>query len=539
MNNDRRHSVELANNPVFLLLAVILSGHLLGKVRLWTLSLGTSGIVFTGLLAGFAGFSLPGVIQTLGLILFIYAVGQQAGPGFVQSMKRGGLALSLGAMAMIFIGLLTALACQAWFGFSREITAGLFAGALTSTPGLAVAVELAHDSPAPAAYGVAYTFGVVGVVIFVKLLPRLMGIDLRSEEGRLEQELSDLHPIMEFTHLQVTNPNLCSAPLAEIMPQRMVGVTITRVLRTGAAAPELAVAETILGMGDTVRVVGTREALHKAGVLIGPEVEADLAFNSVLTKKEILLSRPEMAGKTLRALNLSHVYGVQVSRITRNGFDCPAGANIRLRQGDILHVVGHPETLENIKKLLGDDVRALFSTSVMTLLLGLFCGLGLGAVPLYLPGLGLFNLGSTGGVLLAGLIFGAMRQVGPVITELPSTANALIRDLGLALFLAVVGTAAGATLVPTLREYGLPLFLSGAIMTLVPMLVGVPLCTKVLRIPFLRMLGVITGGMTSTPGLAAAASLSETSYSATAYATVYPVALVGMIASAKIIMLLG
>jgi len=259
----------------------------------------------------------------------------------------------------------------------------------------------------------------------------------------------------------------------------------------------------------------------------------------VLIKKKILLSRPEVAGKTLRALNLGHVFGVQVSRITRNGFDCPAGPNVRLRQGDVLHVVGHPETLENVRKMLGDDVRALFATSVAVLLTGLFCGLVAGAVPLYLPGLGIFTLGATGGVLLAGLVFGALRQVGPVITELPGTANTLIRDLGLGLFLAVVGTAAGGTLVPTLREYGLPLFLGGAIMTLAPMLVGALLCFKALRIPFLRMLGVITGGMTSTPGLAAAASLSDTSYAATAYATVYPVALVGMILASKIIMLMG
>lgn len=531
--------MELLNNPVFLLLAVILCGHLLGKVRILSFSLGSSGIVFTGLLAGFAGFSLPGVIQTLGLILFIYSVGQQAGPGFLHSMKRGGLALSVGALVMILVGLLTALGCKAWFGFSNEITAGLFAGALTSTPGLAVAVELAHDSPAPAAYGVAYTFGVVGVVLVVKLLPRLLRTDIRQEEARLEEELSTLHPQVEFTHLEVTNPNLCGGPLAQVLPERMAEVTITRLLRKGTQAPILASAETILAMGDTVRVVGTREALHNAEVVIGPQVEANLAFDSVLIKKEILLSNPEVAGKTLRALNLSHVYGVQVSRVTRNGFDCPAGANVRLRHGDVLHVVGHPEALENVKKVLGDDVRALFVTSVMVLLFGLFCGLIFGAVPLFFPGLGIFTLGSTGGVLLAGLVFGGLRQVGPFITELPGTTNALIRDLGLGLFLAVVGTAAGGTLLPTLREFGLPLFLAGALMTLAPMIVGVPLCSKALRIPFLRMLGVITGGMTSTPGLAAAASLSDTPYAATAYATVYPVALVGMIMASKIIMLLG
>ena len=227
--------MELLHNPIFLLLAVILSGHLLGKVKIFSFSLGSSGIVFTGLLAGFAGFSLPGVMQSLGLVLFIYSVGQQAGPGFLHSMKRGGMALSLGALAMIFVGLLTALGCKAWFGFSKEITAGLFAGALTSTPGLAVAVELAHDSAAPAAYGVAYTFGVVGVVLVVKLLPRLLRASIRQEEEKLEQELNSLHPQMEFTHLRVTNPNLCTGPLSQVLPAGMAEVTITRVLQIGRA----------------------------------------------------------------------------------------------------------------------------------------------------------------------------------------------------------------------------------------------------------------------------------------------------------------
>lgn len=530
---------SLLHNHIFVLLAVILSGHLLGKVRILSFSLGSSGIVFTGILAGFAGFGLPGVIQSLGLILFIYSVGQQAGPGFVHSMKRGGLALSLGALFMILTGLLTALGCKALFGFSREITAGLFAGALTSTPGLAVAVELARSNSVPAAYGVAYAFGVVGVVLTVKLLPKLMGTDIAREEEKLEHELAALHPQMEFTHLRVTNPGVCTAPLSKALPRDVADVTVTRVLRAGGCAPELATAETVLGMNDTIRAVGTREALRDAEALIGIEVEADLTYNSTIIKRKILLSRADVAGKTLRALNLERTYGVQVSRITRNGFDCPAGPNVRLRHGDVLHVVGKPESLENMKKLLGDDVRALFATSVMVLLAGLFCGIALGAVPLYLPGVGVFTLGSTGGVLLAGLLFGAVRQVGPMITELPDTSNALIRDLGLSLFLAVVGTAAGGSFLPTLREYGVPLFLAGAAMTLAPMLAGVPVCTVVLRIPFLRMLGVITGGMTSTPGLAAASSLSETSYPATAYASVYPVALVGMIMSTKIIMLLG
>ncbi len=531
--------VELFNNPVFLLLAVILCGYGLGRIRLKTLSLGSAAIIFAGLAFGLADYGLPPVLQSLGLSLFIFAVGQQAGPGFVHSMRREGFTLILGTLGMIAVGLGVALLLKSWLGFSPDITAGLFAGALTSTPSLAVAVEMSHDSQAPAAYGVTYLFSVIGVVLLVRLMPWTLGVSIRQEEERLEQEMALLHPQVDFTHLRVTNQNLCAGPLRQVLPEGMAGVTITRVLRSGARAPELATAESVLNIGDLVRVVGTRDMLHQAEVIIGPAVEADLTFNSLLVKKEILLSRKDVAGKTLRALNLTHVYGVQVSRITRNGFDCPAGANVRLRQGDVVHVVGHPEALENVKKLLGDDVRELYVVSVAVILSGLFCGMLLGTIPLYLPGLGLFTLGPTGGILLAGLGFGAIRQIGPMVTELPPTATTMLRDLGLGLFLAVVGTKAGATLVPTMTQYGPALILAGAAVTVSTALAGAALCLLALRVPFLRTLGVVAGGMTSTTGLDAAAGVSPTTYAATAFATVYPVALIGKIVATKIIMLLG
>ena len=531
--------MEFLHNPIFLLLAVVLSGHCLGRIRIRTFSLGSSAIVFTGLLFGFAGFTLPPVLQSLGLIFFIYSVGQQAGPGFLQSMKQGGLSLSLGTAGIIVIALGTALGCRYWFGFSREITAGLFTGALTSTPGLAVAVELAHDGAAPAAYGVAYTFGVIGVVLFIKLLPWLLRKNVSTEEKRLREELDSIHPEIAFTHLKVTNPNLNASRVKDVLPIRATRVTITRVLHKGDSAAELVTGDTVLRLGDTLRVVGTEDALAHVRMIIGPEVEMDLDFESALESRKILLTHQEVTNKTLGALNLTNLYGVRVSRITRNGFDCPAHPHVRLRHGDVLHVVGHPEALRNIKELLGNDVRALYATNVVAMLLGLFCGLLLGHVPLFAPGMGVFTLGSTGGVLISGLLFGALRQIGPMITELPGPANTLIRDLGLGLFLAVVGTKAGSSLLPTLQEYGFSLFTAGILITLLPMIGGAALCATVLRIPFLRMLGVLTGSMTSTPGLAAASSLSGTSYASTAYATVYPVALIGMIMATKIIMLLG
>lgn len=528
----------LLHTPLFLLLAVILGGHLLGKLRLWNFSLGSSAIIFSGLAFGLAGFSLPGILQTLGLALFIYAVGQQAGPSFLHSLKHGGLRLGIGALAMSAGGLIAALAVRSGFDFSRDVTAGMFAGALTSTPALAVAVEMAPHSQAPAAYGVTYLFGVFGAAVAVKILPRLLRIDLKEEERRLAEELCRLFPTMDFLHVRVDNPGLDGTKIADIAPETLHGTVITRILRAGKTVPELVGAETILHQNDVVRVVGTDNMLRQAQLLIGPRVDVDLDFNSGLLKKKILLSRPDVAGKTLRALNLGHVYGVRISRITRNGFDLPAAPSVRLRHGDILHAVGHAEALQNVRAVLGDNVRALYRINAMTMLAGLFCGLLLGALPLFVPGLGIVTLGPTGGVLVAGLTFGALRQIGPVITEMPETGIVMVRDLGLVLFLAVVGTRAGTTMLPMLQQYGWPLVLGGAILTLTTISVGVIVSLRVLRIPFLRTLGVVSGGMTSTPGLDAAQALSPTSYAATAYATVYPAALLGKIIAAKILMLL-
>lgn len=227
--------VELFNNPVFLLLAVILCGYGLGRIRLKTLSLGSAAIIFAGLAFGLADYGLPPVLQSLGLSLFIFAVGQQAGPGFVHSMRREGFTLILGTLGMIAVGLGVALLLKSWLGFSPDITAGLFAGALTSTPSLAVAVEMSHDSQAPAAYGVTYLFSVIGVVLLVRLMPWALGVSIRQEEERLEQEMALLHPQVDFTHLRVTNQNLCAGPLRQVLPEGMAGVTITRVLRSGPA----------------------------------------------------------------------------------------------------------------------------------------------------------------------------------------------------------------------------------------------------------------------------------------------------------------
>jgi putative transport protein len=267
-------------------------------------------------------------------------------------------------------------------------------------------------------------------------------------------------------------------------------------------------------------------------------VEGEIAFDRVLTKKSIVVSKREFAGTTLGYFNFREAFNVQVARITRNGIDLPADANTRLHLGDILHAVGDERSLRNISRILGNDLKATYDINLLPILLGLLLGILLGQITIPLPLVGPLTLGTTGGALIAGLLLGARYQTGPLIWDVPVSGNRLIRDLGLTLFMAAVGTSAGTSFIATLQAQGLPLLFSGVLVTILPVAVGAAVGLWLLRIRFLRLLGVLVGGMTSASGLAAAGSLSATPYASAAYATVYPVALLGKILAVKILLII-
>ncbi|MDO3379517.1 aspartate:alanine exchanger family transporter [Geoalkalibacter halelectricus] len=529
--------MSLLSNPIFLLLLVIVLGELIGKVRIWNLSLGPSAIIFVALAFGHYGYTLPEAVQTLGLAMFIYAIGLQSGPGFVSSFRRHGLVMALAVLVMTSVGIAVTYACCRLFGFDAAIGAGLLSGAMTSTPSLAAAVELLGTDKAPAAYGVTYGIGVIGVALCVKALPKLLRTDIAAEEQRLADELAAINPPIAFQHIEVSNPNIFGKRVVDLHLKSIAPVTITRLLRRGADEPVLVGADTVLNEGDHLRVVGRLADLEKIQLYIGRPIEGEIAFDRVLTKKDIVVSKPEFAGTTLGFFNFREVFNVQVARITRNGVDLPADANTRLHLGDVLHAVGDERSLRNIARIVGNDLKATYDINLLPILLGLILGILLGQITLPLPVLGSFTLGTTGGALVAGLLLGARYQTGRLIWEIPATGNRLIRDLGLALFMAAVGTTAGTTFIPTLQTYGLPLVLSGILVTLLPVVVGMAVGLWLLRIRFLRMLGVMVGAMTSVSGLSAAGTLSATPYASSAYATVYPVALISKILAVKVLFL--
>jgi putative transport protein len=530
--------MTLLHNQIFLLLLIIILGELLGKLRLWNLSLGPSAIIFVALAFGHYGVTLPAGVQTIGLAMFIYAVGLQAGPGFASSFRSHGLAMALTVIAMALTGTLVTLACCRLFGFDAGTGAGLLSGAMTSTPSLAAAVEVVGHAKAPAAYGVTYGFGVIGVALAIKLLPRLLRIDLRKEEQGLARELAETNPPITFHHIEVNNPNLFGKRIDQIFLREIAPVTITRLLRQGAAEPVLVSADTELQAGDHLRVVGRLADLQKVELFIGKPVDGEIAFERMLTKKSIVVSKRRFVGTTLGYFNFRETFNVQVARITRSGIDLVPDSHTRLHLGDVLHAVGDERALRNISRMLGNDLKATYDISLLPILVGLLFGLLLGRLTLPLPLVGPLTLGTTGGTLLAGLLLGARYQTGPLIWDVPAAGNRLIRDLGLALFMAAVGTSAGVSFVATLQEHGLALLFSGVLVTLLPVAIGAALGLWLLRVRFLRLLGVLVGGMTSASGLAAAGTLSSTTYAPAAYATVYPVALIGKILAVKILLLL-
>lgn len=530
--------MELLHNHIFLLLLITLLGMALGKLRLKSFSLGSSGIIFVALIFGHFGFTLPADFQTLGLVLFIYSIGLQAGPGFLHTLRSRGLKLTIGAILIIAIGFLTALLASWFYGFNASITAGLFAGALTSTPGLAVAVEMAGSEGAPAAYGLTYFFGVTGVILFIQLLPKFLNISIASEEQLLNEEISKARLPFTFHHLELTNPNIFEKKVKDLHLGNIAPVVITRLLRKGADEPVLVGGDTVLHEGDHLRIAGREQDLQKIQMFLGRPIDREIQFDRAIEKKIILVSKRNVSGMSLKQLNCREVFNVQLSRITRNGIDLPATQNLRLHMGDTIHAIGDSRALENVAKIFGNNVTELYSISLLPIFTGLLLGFLIGKIPLFIPFGGTFYLGTTGGVLMAGIVLSNLYKTGPFVWEIPSTANAFIRELGLILFLATVGTKTGATILTTLSEQGLDLFVAGVAVTLVPLITSVIICRYILKLPFLRMLGVMTGSMTSTPGLAVASDLSDTHYAFSAYATVYPIALIGMILFTKLLVLI-
>lgn len=522
----------ILQSPIFALFAIVALGYVMGRVKIGGISLDVSAVIFSALLFGHFGVVLPKELGDFGMALFIFTIGVQAGPGFFESFRSKGKTLIIVTVLLVASAALTALSSMYIFGLSVPDTVGLLTGALTSTPGLAAAKEIAGDSAA-IAYGIAYPFGVIGVILFVKLLPKLLRINLKEVERELTRDRLQKYPVITSAVFRVTNGNIFSKSIGQLRVRTSTGAVISRIMHNEKL--DMPGATTILYCGDLVKAVGTEEALRSIELLIGERVETDLPLNEDYEVQTGLLTQKQLVNKRLDYINLQGNFRCTITRVRRSGIDLTPNTDLVLKFGDKLTLLAHKEDMSEVLRVLGNDSKRLSDTDFLPISLGIVLGVLFGKMNLeFAPGVG-FSPGLTGGILLTALILSSIGKTGPIIWTMSSTANSLLRQLGLILFLAGVGTSAGTSLVSTFMESGASMFGAGLAITLVPMLIATIVGRYLFKINILDLMGVITGGMTSTPGLAAADSMSESGVPSVAYATVYPVAMVFLILAVQLI----
>ncbi len=527
---------------MFVLFLILALGALLGSFTWRGISLGTAGVLFAALVFGHFGLSVPKAVMDLGLLLFVYSVGLQAGPRFFRMFRKQGFRFVTIGVAVALAGALATLAVAYIFKIPDDLAAGLYSGALTCTPALAASLE-AFSRAMPdlsvavsVGYGIAYPFSMIGVVLLVQFLPKVLKRDLRAEETTWLAERQEELPLLVVKQLRITNPNLEGKSLREVNPHRLAHINITRVLREGRVA--MVTPDLVLHQGDVVMVVGPQKEMEKIKLVLGEEIEVPMDMNSNIATQDLEMTSSAFVGKTLAELGVWDNYGVVITRLRRQGLEISPIGSVMLEIGDGLHVVGERTDVQKFVKKAGGDTRRAQETNMLPYLIGLVLGIGLGIIPFRLASGVEVKLGISGGAFLVSLLIGHFGRLGSLRLYVPLAAKNLTRELGLMLFLAGAGSNAGAQLVQVIQTQGWSLLISGAIITIVSVAVGLFLTLRVFKLQTLGSLGALTAAMTNPPGLSAANNQTSTDLSTLSYASVYPAALIFKILFAQALVLI-
>ena len=408
----------LISDQMLVLFIILAAGALLGSFSWRGISLGTAGVLFVALVFGHFGFLVPKVIMDLGLLLFVYAVGLQAGPRFFRMFRKQGLRYVVIGVSVALTGALATLGLAWLLKVPDDLAAGIYAGALTCTPALAAALDVfARSAPDLGAavsvgYGVAYPFSMIGLVLLVQFLPKLLRRDMHKEEQNWLAERQRELPSLLVKQLRLTNPNMDGKSLREMDPHRLAHVNITRVRRGDQVS--MVTPDFILRMGDILNVVGPQAEMQKIKLVLGEETEVPMDMNSNIATQDLELNSSLFIGKTLAELQVWDNYGVILTRIRRQGLEISPVGSIMLEIGDGLHVVGDRQEVQEFVKKAGGDTRRAAETNMLPYLLGLVLGIGLGLIPIHLAGGVELKLGIAGGAFLVSLLVGHFGRIGPL-----------------------------------------------------------------------------------------------------------------------------
>ncbi len=552
----------LSTYPEMTLFLIIGIGYLFGKIGGWGIHLGSSiGVLFTALFFGHLGFTISPIVGTIGFVFFIYSVGYQAGPNFFSTFKTDGVRYIQIGVVIAAAAVGTALAGSFIFRLQPGFTAGVLAGGLTSTPTLAAAqdavvsglaripVDLTADqvkSNIAVGYAVTYIFGLIGLILFLQFVPRFMGFSLEEEAQRYssnrkrggkdaDDEMGLGGKGMPSTRIfEVNNPDTIGRDLLDLKFLQATGSVIARLIRNGEDV-ELG-PETVLMEGDRALVLGYNENLLKASHLMGREVLDTELEQTAFDTRRVLVTNERAFNCTLRDTGVTNSFACITHKVNRGGVELPVSLDMTIQRGDYLTVSGPATNLERLSAHLGQAEKPIHETDLLTFAFGIVAGLMVGYTTIKVGNLPI-GIGSAGGLLIAGLIVGWARGINPFFGRVPAAARFILMELGLLLFLAGVGLRAGSGLVEGLRSSGLPLFITGVFVTLVPPTVGILYGKYVLKMNPAILMGAMCGGLTSTPALGVVTKLARSDIPAIGYVGVYAFANIILTLVGQLVML--
>ncbi|MEG1121130.1 MAG: putative transporter [Citrobacter sp.] len=523
---------------VLALVAVV--GLWIGNIKVRGVGFGIGGVLFGGIIVGHfvdqAGMTLSGdmlhFIQEFGLILFVYTIGIQVGPGFFASLRVSGLRLNLFAVLIVILGGLVTALLHKIFAIPLPVVLGIFSGAVTNTPALGAGQQILRDLGTPMdvvdqmgmSYAMAYPFGICGILLTMWLMRLIFRVNVEAEAQQHESTRTNGQALIQTMNIRVENPNLNNMAIQDVPILNSDKIICSRLKREETLM--VPSPGTIIQMGDLLHLVGQPADLHNAQVVIGQEVDTSLSTRGTdLRVERVVVTNEQVLGKRIRDLHFKERYDVVISRLNRAGVELVASSDASLQFGDILNLVGRPSSIDAVANVVGNAQQKLQQVQMLPVFIGIGLGVLLGSIPLFIPGFPVaLKLGLAGGPLIMALILGRIGSIGKLYWFMPPSANLALRELGIVLFLAVVGLKSGGDFVDTLTQGdGLSWVGYGIFITAVPLITVGLLARLLTKMNYLTLCGMLAGSMTDPPALAFANNLHATSGAAAlSYATVYP-----------------
>ena len=545
---------EGIGHSILLLSFVIAAGIQLGKIKVFGVSLGITLVLFVGIILGHFGFTINHNVihffKEFGLILFVYSVGMQVGPGFFSSFKQGGITLNMLACGIVFLGVLTAVILHYATGIPMPTMVGILSGAVTNTPGLGAAQQAfsdmhgVSDNTIALGYAVAYPLGVIGIILSIILIKYIFRVSFDKENEQLNSEDSSHTNEAKPISLIVKNPaifNKTVAELSNLLEHR--DFVISRVWRDSNKQIEIASANTVLQENDKVFVITTETDAETIKTFIGEEIDMErkqwIRMESQFINRRILITKPELNGKRLGQLKLRKLYGINITRINRAGVDLVAKPGLTLQVGDRVNGVGTETAVSNVEKVLGNSMKRLNEPNLITIFVGIALGIVLGSIPISFPGIPQpVKLGLAGGPLVVAILISRFGYHYKLITYTTQSANLMLREIGITLFLACVGISAGDGFVDTIVNNGGFAWIGyGFIITFVPLMIIGCIGRYFCKVNYFTLMGLIAGSTTDPPALAYSNATAGNDAPSVGYATVYPLTMFLRVLTAQLLIL--